>query len=302
MLFFYSTFALLPTQHLHLLLFADPCMFEYMSIFRSLPKKQCHIQFMSDLHLERVQYQFDIPKAAPILILGGDIGRFCDFDAYSTFMRKQCEKFDRVLLVAGNHEFYGSSRDEGLEAAEKLSNDPSVGGKLSFMNRTRINLPEHNIIVLGCTLQSHIGPDCTRFTNDFSRIKNWSIEKHNAEHELDLQWLKQSLNEIAEAEPHRRVVIITHYAPSFQRTCHPKNERNAASQCFSSDTLLAFRDWIGAGMVIYWIFGHTHWNTRFKCGNTVVLSNQRCNDRKNLNWLQRRIIYRGFNQRAILRI
>ena len=95
---------------------------------------------MSDLHLERVKYEFDMERVAPVLILGGDIGRFCDFEAYATFIGKQCEQFDKVLLIAGNHEFYGSSREEGLEAAEKLSNNPAFGGKLTFMNRTKVSL------------------------------------------------------------------------------------------------------------------------------------------------------------------
>jgi len=114
--------------------------------------KQCDMQFMSDLHLERIAYEFDIPKSAPYLALAGDIGRPEDFDAYAAFLRKQCDKFDRVLLVAGNHEFYGSSHEEGLSIAKKLVEDPSLAGKLTSMNRTRVDMDESNVVVLGCTL------------------------------------------------------------------------------------------------------------------------------------------------------
>lgn len=257
---------------------------------------------MSDLHLEQVQYQLEIPKAAPTLILAGDVGRFCDFEEYTAFIRQQCAKFDRVLLVAGNHEFYGSSRAEGLQAADALVEDPSLNGKLVFMSRTRFDLPGEDVVVLGCTLHSHIGPDCTKLTNDFRRIKDWSVEKHNEEHRLDLEWLERSLRDMAQNEPHKKIVIATHYAPSFEKTCHPDHERNAASQCFCSDTLPVFRGWEGADKVVYWVFGHTHWNARFKCGDTVVVSNQYCNDRTNLSWLQKRTFYRDFNPRAILRV
>lgn len=71
---------------------------------------------MSDLHIERIKYDFTITKAAPNLILAGDIGRFCDYDLFRDFPAKKCApgQFDLVLLVAGNHEFYGSSRESGL--------------------------------------------------------------------------------------------------------------------------------------------------------------------------------------------
>ncbi len=51
-----------------------------------LKRKHGCVQYMSDLHLERIKYDFDVDKAAPILILGGDIGRFCDLDSYTDFL------------------------------------------------------------------------------------------------------------------------------------------------------------------------------------------------------------------------
>jgi len=83
------------------------------------------LQYMSDLHLERVKYDFEITRVAPILILAGDIGRFCDQEAYRAFLVKQCAQFDMVLLIAGNHEFYGTSGEEGLNIAQIWVQDES---------------------------------------------------------------------------------------------------------------------------------------------------------------------------------
>ena len=260
------------------------------------------MQYMSDLHLERVKYEWDTKPVAPILILGGDIGRFCDYEKYADFLLKQCNKFDRVLLIAGNHEFYGSSREEGLKVATNLVNDTRFNGKLAFMHRTRIDFPEENVTILGCTLQSYIAPDFTRLTNDFARIQNWSVAKHNAEHDLDVSWLKQTLLEIAQEGKRQRVVIVSHYAPTYENTCHPGNQRNEVSQCFCSATLQAFCGWTGADQVSYWIFGHTHWNAHFKYRNIKVVSNQLCSDSAGLTWIQRRTLYRPFNERAVLQI
>lgn len=45
---------------------------------------------MSDLHLERIKYDFTITKDAPALVLAGDIGRFCDYNLSRGFLAKQC--------------------------------------------------------------------------------------------------------------------------------------------------------------------------------------------------------------------
>ncbi|CZT17424.1 uncharacterized protein RCC_03258 [Ramularia collo-cygni] len=262
------------------------------------------LQYMSDLHLERIKYDFTITKVAPILILAGDIGRFCDYDLYRDFLARQCapDQFDMVLLVAGNHEFYGSSRETGLAAAEKLTKEPSMHGKLQFLNRSRIDLPGSLTTILGCTLHSHIAAGYTKLTNDFARIKEWSVKSHNVEHETDLAWLKHSLLNLKQEDPQRRAIIITHYAPLFDRVSHPKNENNAVSQCFSSNALDSIQR---AGLVpslssTHWIFGHTHWNVRLKRGNFVVLSNQLCNDDKNLTWYQKLRLFRPYNPSATI--
>ena len=124
---------------------------------------------MSDLHLEWRGYeQVHIVRQAPNLLLVGDMGRFCDFDRFLGFPRRQCEIFDRVLLVPGNHEFYGSLRQEGLEIGEKLERE--LGAKFRLMHRRRVSLHDGEIIILGCTLHSHIPDDYTALTNDFNRI------------------------------------------------------------------------------------------------------------------------------------
>nr|POE58661.1 uncharacterized protein CFP56_68336 [Quercus suber] len=260
------------------------------------------IQYMSDLHLERIKYEHTITKAAPILVLAGDIGRFCDYEQYRDFLAKQCEpgRFEMVLLVAGNHEFYGSSRDAGLEAAQQLTEEPGMNGKLQFLNRSRVDLVESGVTLLGCTLHSRIAPDYTKLTNDFARIEGWSVKRHNAEHEKDLAWLKDQLLALGREEPKRRVIVVTHYAPMFDRVCHPRNENNAVSQCFSSDAFAELRQAGLLASVTHWIFGHTHWNFKLKRGNVTVLGNQLCNDSLHLTWWQKLRLYRPFDPEATI--
>ncbi|KAF2773557.1 hypothetical protein EJ03DRAFT_246470, partial [Teratosphaeria nubilosa] len=231
-------------------------------------------QFMSDIHLERTAYaSFHITNKAPYLILTGDIGRFANHSALLAFLEEQCQKFEKVLYVPGNHEFYGTSRSEGLRVAGQI--ETQLEGRLTVMHRTRVDFATENgnVVVLGCTLHSHIPDDTQGLTNDFARISDWTVANHNAEHDLDVCWLKDSLDEIHSSDPNARVIIATHYAPEFEKTNHPRLRDSMAKYCFSSDTLDAVQSWKGIGQVSHWTFGHTHYNAWFQVGGMVVVSN-----------------------------
>ncbi|RMZ16212.1 hypothetical protein D0862_01353 [Hortaea werneckii] len=189
------------------------------------------IQFLSDTHLDHLLYQHvPIQPAAPILLVIGDIGRFDDYDQYRDFLIHHSARFEKLLPVAGNHEFYSSSRTQGLEAAERLIREPKMNGKLVFLNRGRFDMPDTDITVLGCTLHSHIASlDYNKLTHDFARIKEWRVADHNREHEKDLPWLENSIAVCSKEQPQRKIVVATHYAPAFERTTHPANENNAIS-------------------------------------------------------------------------
>ena len=125
---------------------------------------------------------FDFPCRAPYLILAGDIGRLCEYQLYLDFLTKQCTRFFKVFLVPGNHEFYGSSRAEGLQLAAKLEHEAALQGKLEILNRRTVDVSE-DLAILGCTLHSSISADNYAIVQDkvedLLRIKNWTIEHHN---------------------------------------------------------------------------------------------------------------------------
>lgn len=114
-------------------------------------------QYISDLHLEVGQRykSFAVPKIAPYLILAGDIGRLRDYGGLLASLAVQCAQFDRVFLVLGNHEFYGISRENGLQASKSLKVEPQLLGKLSILNRKRVDI-NRRVSILGCTLHSYI--------------------------------------------------------------------------------------------------------------------------------------------------
>ncbi|KAL9031845.1 MAG: hypothetical protein Q9196_000159 [Gyalolechia fulgens] len=235
---------------------------------------------MSDLHLEVGQQYatFRIVPRAPYLILAGDIGRLADYEAFRDFLRFQCEQFAQVYLVLGNHEFFGVSRREGLGLAEKLEQEPGLKDKLVIMNQRRVDLEQ--VTILGCTLQSYVPPEAEQIVrlkiNDFRRIKDWTVSDHNAEHAKDVKWLTDEIASIRRAETGstRKIIVITHHAPSTKGTSNPSHENNPWSSAFATD-LLEQEESSCLGDVQWWIFGHTHHSTESTRGTVKLISNQR---------------------------
>lgn len=232
---------------------------------------------MSDLHLEVGQQypEFDIPPKAPYLVLAGDIGRFQDYAYYLQFLRRQCAIFTKVFLVPGNHEFFGVSRARGLEIAKSLESEPGCDGKLYVLNRTRVDLDHMNITVLGYTLHSRVPPKAQLIVqikvSDFHQTENWTVNDHNIEHQANVKWLQEEVNKIRINRLRRRILIITHHAPTMKGTSKPSDVGSPLSSAFATD-LLPARRFADAQC---WVFRHTHFSTEFKRRRMQLVSNQR---------------------------
>ncbi|KAI1098453.1 Metallo-dependent phosphatase-like protein [Jackrogersella minutella] len=237
------------------------------------------IQIVSDLHLELGQQysSYVIPPSAPFLLLGGDIGRLVDYDEYLKFLEVHVRQYDKVFLVLGNHEFYGLGYEVGLDTARRLSEEPSLAGKVLLLHRTRWDNPNSTLTILGCTLWSEI-PDracgiVESKVNDFKQIPGWSARKHNMIHAEEVDWLR---SQIGQGVPHdgktkRRILIVTHHAPCVEGTSRPEHVNNPWSSAFATD-LVVQGGWHG---VKTWVFGHTHYSVKLFRDGIKIVANQR---------------------------
>ncbi|TGO70582.1 hypothetical protein BELL_0702g00050 [Botrytis elliptica] len=258
---------------------------------RSLFTKQQsapNFQVLSDLHLELCsQYHtFSIAPVAPYLILAGDIGRLIDYEGYLAFLAKQTAQFEKVFLVLGNHEFYHLSHTSALEQAQRLENEAVLNGKLVLCRQKRwdIDLGDSQTTILGCTLWSKIDGGAREAVRtrikDLQKIDEWSIDDHNTAHISDLTWLFNQVRNIqnqnkyrAEGEPGRKILVVTHHAPTIVGTSSPKNSNNPWGSAFATELLGdSSMSWVD---VKVWVFGHTHFTTDFEKDGIRVLSNQR---------------------------
>ncbi|KAB8356416.1 hypothetical protein FH972_023999 [Carpinus fangiana] len=243
--------------------------------------KSLTLQILSDLHLEVSgdYLDFHIPTTAPRLLLAGDIGTLSSPHKLTGFVECQCSNYEHVYLVLGNHEFYGMTRQAGLEAAAKLEQEPGAQNKLHILQRTRVDLDER-VTLLGCTLQSHIPPESRdmiqRQINDFRQIQGWTIDHHNEEHERDVAWLQSQVQCIAMEDPHRSIIIATHHAPTMKQTSNPIYRDSPRNCAFATSVIESrARYWKGYKQIDTWIFGHTHWSTDIKVDHVRVMANQR---------------------------
>ncbi|KAE9966696.1 hypothetical protein BLS_006857 [Venturia inaequalis] len=246
------------------------------NVYRNFAERP-RFQILSDLHLE-VGHQYDtyqIPPHAPHLILAGDIGRLIDYEDYLAFLTRHIDRFQFIYLVLGNHEFYGLTLGDGLERAAKLEREKALSNKVIVLHQRRHDIPQLGVIILGCTLWSSIPKEAEVVVaakiNDFKRIVGWSVQDHNAAHQLDLEWLITQVNIARSQIKSRRIVVVTHHAPCIKGTSHPEHTSSDCNSAFATD-LLDNGCWVGVNT---WVFGHTHYSTAFLRNGIRVIANQR---------------------------
>lgn len=248
------------------------------------PGRETQAQIMSDLHLEvGQQYQtFDFPVAGKWLILAGDIGRLIDYEGYRAFLERQVGRYEKVVLVLGNHEFFNLSYDEGISKARQLSQEPSLTTKLILLNQGVWRDEASGSIIMGCTLWSFI-PDSAKAiveaqVSDYKKINGWSAEKSNQRHAEDAAWLESQLQSLSnmvkpDSQRHDRrdILVVTHHAPSLTGTSAPEHVNNPWTPAFATDLLPR----LNTDRVKTWVFGHTHYTTELNSGGVHLIANQR---------------------------
>ena len=255
---------------------------------------QLQFQIVSDLHLEtpkaRPSYEeFEIKPQCPCLALLGDIGNVSDARLFD-FLNRQLQQFEAVFYLLGNHELYGLDFSEAqakvraFEAAveqQRRSPYDSSTGRFVFLNRTRYDITE-DLTVLGCTLFSNIIPEqqnsVARFVSDFSNVNEWTVESHNAAHQADLQWLNAQVSQLAQEEPHRSILVFTHFSPTALGDANdPKQVQDEAQIRSAFTTDLSDQVCWTTPQVELWAFGHTHFNCDFEDPQTKkrIVANQK---------------------------
>ena len=230
------------------------------------------LRVLSDLHLEFGPFE-PPPCAADVVVLAGDIHTGTQA---LPWIRQHFPAMP-VVLVLGNHEFYGHAAPALVEEFRAAV----AGTNVHLLENAAVELAGWRF--LGCTLwtdfclhgaehQVDAWAQAAALLTDYRRIH------HSQEgrllrspdtirwHETSRRWLDE---QVRRGNP-ERTVIVTHHAPSA-RSLPAHQGKDWLSPAFASN----LDEWVASSEVPLWIHGHTHHCVHYRLGSTHVLANQR---------------------------
>jgi Icc-related predicted phosphoesterase len=250
------------------------------------------VSLVSDLHLE-FGYQ-ELP-GGEVLILAGDIAEVKSIKKHhhstkliqdtpdtfyrcSEFFKWECEKYDQVFMVLGNHEFYHSRFDKTYDELKSI-----LPKNVTLLENEIVEYK--GVMFMGATLWTNMnkGDPITLYTvkdymTDYRAIQNFYPAK-NLYHKLTpedtvqahrktVEYFKFMLSEHRD----RPFVVITHMAPSFASVNEKYIRETTMNGAYASDLSEFILD---NENIRVWVHGHMHDPSDYMIGNTRVVSNPR---------------------------
>lgn len=228
------------------------------------------IHIISDLHLEFAP--FVMPNvAADVRIIAGDLHPSL---GGINWLLENSTKLP-TIYVLGNHEFYGQK----IPNLTQKIKDAARGSNIYVLENDAVEL--EGVLFFGATLWTdfalHGDPVLSQVAaqttmTDFKRIRlsptyrRFRPMDSRQFHAQTILTLAQEL----EKNPNKKVVVITHHAPSARsiakwRMSDPLNPAYASN----------LDDFIASSAIGYWIHGHIHTKSDYLIGNCRVLANPR---------------------------
>lgn len=230
------------------------------------------ISLLSDLHLS-VHPMAPPQTDADVVVLAGDLGRPAQAIQWARWFGKP------TLLVAGNHEYYGTDLATGMRQLR----EHAQGTAVHVLER---NVWFHGgVRFLGCTLWSdhrlNTSPQhraeglrqAVEQVRDFSRIRvapdfeeTFTPALSQLLFDTAVAWLDDQFAKTHDGP----TVVVTHFAPS-RASIHRRFAGSLLNACFVSDLEQRIRRW----QPRCWMHGHTHDSFDYRIGATRVIANPR---------------------------
>ena len=240
---------------------------------------------LSDLHVEFAS--FDAPSRGELghdaVILAGDI---YGAQRLVSWARRESQFGTEVpiIVVTGNHEFYGHAWQPALARLMHAAQ----GTNVHVLDRDELQIGD--VRFLGATLWTDFAlhqavgqsvsramADARRYMNDYAEIRHAESDAAGRkprllrpedvlqEHLLSRRWLLDRLTDGNAS----KTVVVTHHAPSAGSILR-RFEGDSLNPCFVSELGDEFFD-----RATLWIHGHTHDSADYRRGRTRVLCNPR---------------------------
>jgi len=178
----------------------------------------------------------------------------------------------KVIIVAGNHEYYSSKTMPEIDNKIRELCDDDV----QFLQMD--SLIFNRIKFVGCTLWSQPNDHTLcKYMNDFNKIHQMTYQKYVTEHNLHKEWLVSEV--AAEKKDYDKICVITHHLPSYS-LIDAKYSDNPLNSFFASNT---FCD-IEHKNIDTWCYGHTHMANNTNIDGVDFYCNPRGYANENSGW------------------
>lgn len=221
-------------------------------------------QVMSDLHLEFHRdggrsFVESLSPAAPRLILAGDIFQWSLGPNCREAFEALCSKYESVVYVPGNHEYYGGSISD--IGPDWMWNIPNIETGNPFV------VEYDDYMVVAATMWFRYEEPDRKFAGlmrDFYTIRGIddqiaTVARDQREH------IVRQLSSVPTGKPW---IVVTHHAPSFL-SVHPRFAADETNRFFVTD----MEESILENPPRFWVHGHMHDRFRYRIGSCEVVCN-----------------------------
>lgn len=249
------------------------------------------IRLQSDLHCEGYKYEYKY-AGEDVLVLAGDVHTRSRHKS----IIEQIPDTVRVVMVAGNHEYYHGVFEHCNQVLHDLEQSHP---NFTFLQNQSVTIDDvqffggtmfSDFCLYGEAAKSRIEKVSEYSINDFKvslRVNGdqrtiWTTADHLEQHVEFCNAIEPWL----ETTKDQRRVVVTHFVPS-PKAIHEKWGSTDLNGYFTSN-MERYMGWDGL-----WLYGHTHDSNDFMVGNTRVVGNPRGYGAENVG---------GYNPNLILEI
>ena len=237
------------------------------------------IQYLSDLHLDFApMLDLTNSEGADVLVLAGDLA---EYPRGLDWLLRQAKQYKYVLYVLGNHEFYHNEYNDVLVGVREYCKNTNI---LFLHNET---FYYNDVVFVGSTFWTDFrGKNpiamlaCQKGMNDYNCIRHKSVFNPRAgtfkitpefilhKHEQAVEYVFETCKIWAD----KKVVVITHHAPSLQAYKNSPHRGDILNAGFASDYDRVIMNYPN---IKAWIYGHLHDTHTYKIGETQLYINAR---------------------------
>lgn len=265
------------------------------------------IAYCSDVHLEFGSIELKNSEGADVLILAGDICLANKITNYPDdildlmhsqngkihrFFENCSEEFKHVIYILGNHENYQYEIKKSKQTLKKhlgyiknlhiLERETFIFNDVTFLGATlwtdmnnhdantieRVSYAMNDFrIIYNSDAANDVNNESTLSTN-WDLPPKWTPLDAIVEFDKTVQWIDRVREEL----DIKKLVVITHHAPSF-KSIHPNYIDQTLINGAYSSNLEQFI--IDRPDILVWISGHIHHPQDYMIGETKILANPR---------------------------